>query len=58
MPWTIPELDAFLAEWTDTPEKNRIAFIELKNQLDAKPGVVLSFVARPLLLRRYGAGPG
>ena len=47
MPRTIPELDAFLAEWTDTPEKNRIAFIELKNQLDAKPGVVLSFVARP-----------
>jgi hypothetical protein len=47
MPRTIPELDAFLAEWTDTPEKNRQAFIELKNQLDAKTGVVLSFVARP-----------
>ena len=43
----IPELDAFLADWTDTPQKNRQAFMELKNHLGAKPGAVLSFIARP-----------
>ena len=43
----LSELDTFLTEWSDTPQKNRQAFIELKHHLDAKPEVMLSFVARP-----------
>ncbi len=43
----ITALEAFLAEWTDTPQQSRQAFIALKGHLEAEPGVVLSFVARP-----------
>jgi hypothetical protein len=41
------ELASFLAEWTDGPELNKKAFVELKEYLESKDGVVLSFHPRP-----------
>ncbi len=46
MPSTLPELDAFIADWNETPEKNKQAFLQLKNHLAAKADVQLAFVAR------------
>lgn len=40
-------LTSFIAEWPETPEGNRKAFIELKEYLAAKPGVQLDFIPRP-----------
>lgn len=41
------ELDVFLADWTDGPEQNKKAFVELKEYLEAKGEAVLSFHPRP-----------
>jgi hypothetical protein len=46
MPSIPPELNNFISAWNETPEKNRQAFLQLKDHLSAKPGVRLSFVAR------------
>lgn len=40
-------LRQFIDEWQDTPEKNRKAFIDLKDYLAAKEGVTLDFKPRP-----------
>ncbi len=41
------ELEAFLNEWKDTPERNREAFLRFKAYLENKDGVMLDFVPRP-----------
>jgi len=41
------ELDAFLKDWTETPERNREAFLRFKGVLEAQDGVTLDFVPRP-----------
>jgi len=46
MPAHLPELDAFIAAWRETPEKNKQAFLELKDHLAAKEGAQLEFVPR------------
>ena len=42
-----PELNAFIEEWQETPEKNREVFLHFKEYLEKKEGVTLEFVARP-----------
>ncbi|MDR3632025.1 MAG: hypothetical protein P4L42_17025 [Desulfocapsaceae bacterium] len=41
------EIELFVGQWTDGPEQNRRAFIELKEYLAALTGVKLSFNPRP-----------
>ncbi len=41
------ELNAFLNEWQETPERNREAFLRFKAYLETKDGAVLDFVPRP-----------
>ena len=41
------ELEAFLSDWTETPERNREAFLRFKGVLEAQDGVTLDFVPRP-----------
>ncbi len=43
----LSELDAFLADWEDTEEKNKAVFQRLKTFLEQREGVVLSFNPRP-----------
>jgi hypothetical protein len=43
----IKELDDFLAEWEDTDEKNKAAFLRLKTFLEQKDGVKFDFIPRP-----------
>lgn len=45
MTQALPELEAFIAGWSDT-EENRRAFLRLRDVLTAKPGTELAFVAR------------
>jgi len=44
---TDSELNAFIEEWEETPEKNKEAFLHLKECLAGKTGVTLEFIARP-----------
>ena len=39
-------LQAFIEEWTDTEEKTKAAFVQLKDYLAAKEGVVLDYIPR------------
>jgi hypothetical protein len=41
------ELDTFIAEWGEGPERNKTAFVELKGYLQSLTGVSLSFHPRP-----------
>ncbi len=41
------ELNSFLEDWQESPEKNRAVFIQLKDFLDALDGVTLDFIPRP-----------
>ncbi|MEK6200973.1 MAG: hypothetical protein N2A40_00935 [Desulfobulbaceae bacterium] len=41
------ELNTFIDEWTESPEKNRATFVHLRNYLGDKKGVTLDFVSRP-----------
>jgi len=41
------ELNAFIEEWKETPEKNREVFLHLRKYLDQKEGVTLEFIPRP-----------
>ncbi|MBI9082940.1 MAG: hypothetical protein JEZ11_05035 [Desulfobacterales bacterium] len=41
------ELENLLANWTDSPQKIKKAFIRLLEHLQQKEGIALSFVARP-----------
>lgn len=41
------DLNMFIEEWTDTPEKNREMFLHFRKYLSEKEGVVLDFVSRP-----------
>ena len=43
----IQELEAFIADWEDTEEKNKAVFLRLKAFLEDKAGVELSFNPRP-----------
>ncbi|MBN2061320.1 MAG: hypothetical protein JW882_12980 [Deltaproteobacteria bacterium] len=44
---TVQELERFIDEWKETPERNREAFLRFKNFLTLKDGVILDFKARP-----------
>ncbi len=44
---TDSELNAFIEEWEETPEKNKEAFLHFKECLAGKTGVTLEFIARP-----------
>ena len=39
-------LQVFIDDWTDTEEKTKAAFIQLKDYLGAKEGVVFDFIPR------------
>jgi len=41
------QLELFIKDWADTPEKNREAFLRLKEYLTSKQGVNLDFMPRP-----------
>ena len=41
------ELSAFIEEWPASPERNKDAFIRLKDALAAQSGVTLDFIPRP-----------
>ena len=41
------ELSAFIEEWQASPERNKDAFIRLKDALTAQRGVTLDFIPRP-----------
>ncbi|MGM0428603.1 MAG: hypothetical protein ACQEQ7_15365 [Thermodesulfobacteriota bacterium] len=41
------ELNAFIEEWKETPEKNREVFLHFKDYLGEKEGVTLEFIPRP-----------
>ena len=41
------ELNTFIEKWKDTPEKNRDAFLHLREYLGKKEGVTLEFIPRP-----------
>ncbi len=40
-------LNTFIAEWKDTTEHNKAAFLHFKDYLSNKDGVLLDFIARP-----------
>ena len=40
-------LNTFIAEWQNTPGKNKTTFLHLKDYLSSKEGVDLDFIARP-----------
>jgi hypothetical protein len=40
-------IEDFVRKWIDTPEKNKAAFLRLKQHLAAKPGTLLEFLPRP-----------
>ncbi|HIJ90622.1 MAG: hypothetical protein OEV89_07625 [Desulfobulbaceae bacterium] len=44
---TDSELNTFIDEWEETPEKNRAVFTRLREYLGKKEGVTLQFIARP-----------
>ncbi len=41
------ELESFIADWRDTPEQNRKAFMRLRDRLAEMVGVLLDFKPRP-----------
>lgn len=41
------ELNTFLAEWQETPEKNKEIFLHFREYLSSKEGVDLAFISRP-----------
>lgn len=41
------ELNAFIEQWQDTPEKNKEVFVRFKEFLQKKEGVRIEFVQRP-----------
>jgi hypothetical protein len=41
------EVEKFIQEWPDSPEKNKQIFIRLKNFLKAKTGMIFEFIPRP-----------
>jgi len=43
---TIQQLEAFIENWTETPEQNKKAFVRLKDYVASKPGVNLDFIPR------------
>lgn len=44
---TDSELNAFIQEWKETPEKNREVFLHFREYLNKKEGATLEFVSRP-----------
>lgn len=44
---SLSELHDFIDGWSDSSERNKEAFVRLKNRLEAQGGVVLEFVSRP-----------
>ena len=44
---TTEELDTFVEAWVETQEKNKAAFLRLKEHLNAMRGVTLKFLPRP-----------
>lgn len=44
---TVRELDTFIEEWKETPERNKEAFLRFKEYLGRKEGVTLGFHPRP-----------
>lgn len=44
---TDSELDVFIKEWKETPEKNREVFLHFREYLGEKEGVTLEFISRP-----------
>lgn len=44
---TDSELNAFIQEWKETPEKNREVFLHFREYLSKKQGATLEFVSRP-----------
>ena len=43
---TDTQLDAFIEEWKETPEKNKAAFLHFREYLAGKEGVRLEFIPR------------
>jgi hypothetical protein len=41
------QLDAFVEEWKETPEKNKEVFLHFREHLAAKQGVTFEFIPRP-----------
>jgi hypothetical protein len=41
------DIEAFIAEWVEGPERNRKVFVKLKEHLESMAGVGLSFHPRP-----------
>jgi len=41
------EIEKFIQEWPESPEKNKQIFIRLKDFLNAKSGMVFEFIPRP-----------
>ena len=44
---TKQELNTFIEEWKETPERNREVFLHFKKYLNKKEGVILNFRPRP-----------
>ncbi len=44
---TEQELNTFIEEWKETPDKNKTTFTHFKDYLSKKEGVTLDFVSRP-----------
>jgi len=44
---TEQELNTFIEEWKETPEKNREVFLRFKKYLRIKEGITLDFKPRP-----------
>jgi len=44
---TDSELNDFIEDWKETPEKNREMFLHFREYLAAKEGVTLEFISRP-----------
>lgn len=42
----LQEVEKFIKEWPESPEKNKQIFIRLKDFLNAKPGIVFEYVPR------------
>jgi hypothetical protein len=50
------EIESFIAQWAEGPEKNKKAFIGFKEHLESMSGVNLSFSPRPGLTYSLRAG--
>jgi hypothetical protein len=44
---TDTELNAFVEQWRETPDKNKETFLHFRDCLSAKEGVELEFISRP-----------